>query len=221
MPPVGLSPVYPRKPQPTRDCTNCIFYITDCIFLPRPQPAKKRENPQAAVDFARHRAILKINSTGASCPGAERHAERNGISNGKQFQLLFAHRDRLRPGAPRPRWRAHVQKYGGTRVLVVYGSQRVVRSGLLDSIIQPMEQAGIKCFTLGGVVPNPHLSKVYEGIEIGKREGIGLPAGGGRRFRHRHGLRPSATGWPSRTRMCGNSTRASARPRAACRWRRC
>ena len=76
---------------------------------------------------------------------------------------------------------AHVQKYGGTRVLVVYGSQRVVRSGLLDSIIQPMEQASIKCFTLGGVVPNPHLSKVYEGIEIGKREGIDflLAVGGG------------------------------------------
>lgn len=76
---------------------------------------------------------------------------------------------------------AHVQKYGGTRVLVVYGSQRVVRSGLLDSIIQPMEQAGIKCFTLGGVVPNPHLSKVYEGIEIGKQEGIDflLAVGGG------------------------------------------
>ena len=76
---------------------------------------------------------------------------------------------------------AHVQKYGGTRVLVVYGSQRVVRSGLLDSIIQPMEQAGIRCFTLGGVVPNPHLSKVYEGIEIGKQEGIDflLAVGGG------------------------------------------
>lgn len=76
---------------------------------------------------------------------------------------------------------AHVQKYGGTRVLVVYGSQRVVKSGLLDSIIQPMEQAGIKCFTLGGVVPNPHLSKVYEGIEIGKQEGIDflLAVGGG------------------------------------------
>ena len=115
MPPVGLSPVYPRKPQPTRDCTNCIFYITDCIFLPRPQPAKKRENPQAAVDFARHRAILKINSTGASCPGAERHAERNGISNGKQFQLLFAHRDRLRPGRPDPGGgpRAEVRRHQG------------------------------------------------------------------------------------------------------------
>lgn len=76
---------------------------------------------------------------------------------------------------------AHVQKYGGTRVLVVYGSQRVVKSGLLDSIIQPMEQAGIRCFTLGGVVPNPHLSKVYEGIEIGKQEGIDflLAVGGG------------------------------------------
>ena len=76
---------------------------------------------------------------------------------------------------------ADVKEYGSTRALEVYGSQRVVKSGLLDSIIQPMEQAGIKCFTLGGVVPNPHLSKVYEGIEIGKQEGIDflLAVGGG------------------------------------------
>lgn len=75
----------------------------------------------------------------------------------------------------------YLRKYGATRVLVVYGSQRVVNSGLLDSILEPVRQAGIVCHLLGGVVPNPHLGKVYEGIELGKREGIDflLAVGGG------------------------------------------
>lgn len=35
--------------------------------------------------------------------------------------------------------------------------------------------------TLGGVVPNPHLSKVYEGIELCKKKGVDfiLAVGGG------------------------------------------
>ena len=75
----------------------------------------------------------------------------------------------------------HLRKYGATKVLVVYGSERVVKNGLLDSILNPMKAAGLACHLLGGVVPNPHLGKVYEGIEIGKREGIDflLAVGGG------------------------------------------
>ena len=76
---------------------------------------------------------------------------------------------------------AYVQKYHGTKVLVVYGSERVVKSGLTESIVAPMRAAGIACHLLGGVVPNPHIDKVYEGIEIGKREGVDflLAVGGG------------------------------------------
>ena len=76
---------------------------------------------------------------------------------------------------------AYVQKYHGTKVLVVYGSERVVKSGLTESIVAPMRAAGIACHLLGGVVPNPHIGKVYEGIEIGKREGVDflLAVGGG------------------------------------------
>ena len=76
---------------------------------------------------------------------------------------------------------AYVQKYHGTKVLVVYGSERVVKSGLMESIVAPMRAAGIACHLLGGVVPNPHIGKVYEGIEIGKREGVDflLAVGGG------------------------------------------
>lgn len=74
-----------------------------------------------------------------------------------------------------------IRKYHGTRVLVVYGSERVVKSGLLESVLAPLRTAGLASFQLGGVVPNPHLGKVYEGIELGKKENVDflLAVGGG------------------------------------------
>ncbi len=74
-----------------------------------------------------------------------------------------------------------VKKYGGTKVLLHYGSGSVIRSGLLDRIKKSLEEAQIAYTELGGVVPNPHLSKVYEGIELSKKEGVDflLAVGGG------------------------------------------
>ena len=48
-----------------------------------------------------------------------------------------------------------VRKFGGSRVLVVYGGGSVVRSGLLDRVSKSLESAGIASFQLGGVKPNP------------------------------------------------------------------
>ena len=59
-----------------------------------------------------------------------------------------------------------VTKYGGTRVLVHYGGQSAIRSGLLDKVCSQLQAAGIYFEKLGGVVPNPRLSKVYEGIAL-------------------------------------------------------
>ena len=53
---------------------------------------------------------------------------------------------------------ALVKKYGGTKVLVHYGGQSAVRSGLLDKICGLLQEGGIAYVTLGGVVPNPRLS---------------------------------------------------------------
>ena len=66
-------------------------------------------------------------------------------------------------------------------VLVHYGSGSVKRTGLLDRIEKSLNDAGIKYVELGGVVPNPRLSKVYEGIELCKKEGVNfiLAVGGG------------------------------------------
>ena len=74
-----------------------------------------------------------------------------------------------------------IQEYGCSKVLVHYGSGSVKRTGLLERICRSLEGAGIAYITLGGVVPNPHLSLVYEGIELCKKEAVDfiLAVGGG------------------------------------------
>lgn len=74
-----------------------------------------------------------------------------------------------------------IQEYGGTRVLIVYGGKSAVRSGLLEKVKASLLPENIYVAELGGVVPNPHLAKVYEGIQIGKTEHIDflLAVGGG------------------------------------------
>ena len=76
---------------------------------------------------------------------------------------------------------AAVSKWGGSRVLIVYGGGSVVRSGLLERIGRSLDEAGIAYVSLGGVVPNPRLSLVYAGIELCKKEKVDLilAVGGG------------------------------------------
>lgn len=75
----------------------------------------------------------------------------------------------------------YVKKYNGTKVLIHYGGGSIVRTGLLERIKEALDEAGIAYIELGGVVPNPHLSKVYEGIELCRKEKIDflLAVGGG------------------------------------------
>lgn len=74
-----------------------------------------------------------------------------------------------------------VAEQGCRKVLVHYGSGSVVRSGLLERIGRSLDEAGIAYVLLGGVVPNPRLSLVYEGIELCKKEKVDLilAVGGG------------------------------------------
>ena len=74
-----------------------------------------------------------------------------------------------------------LRKYGARKVLVHYGGGSAVRSGLLPSVEQRLGAAGIPFVKLGGVVPNPHLSLVREGIALCRREGVDfiLAVGGG------------------------------------------
>ena len=74
-----------------------------------------------------------------------------------------------------------IRQQGGTRVLVHYGGGSARRSGLLDRTFNTLREAGIYFIELGGVVPNPLLSKVQEGIDLCRREQIDfiLAVGGG------------------------------------------
>lgn len=57
-----------------------------------------------------------------------------------------------------------IKEYGGNRVLIVYGGKSAIRSGMLEKTKNILLQEKIHIAELGGVVPNPHLEKVYEGI---------------------------------------------------------
>ena len=74
-----------------------------------------------------------------------------------------------------------IEEFGGTKVLIHYGGGSVVRSGLLKKVTDTLDAAGISYVTLGGAVPNPRLSLVYEGIELCKKENVDflLAVGGG------------------------------------------
>ena len=59
-----------------------------------------------------------------------------------------------------------LKRYGATKVLVHYGGGSAERSGLLAVVREQITGAGMQFVELGGVVPNPRVSKVREGIEI-------------------------------------------------------
>mgnify|MGYP000169904032 FL=1 len=65
-----------------------------------------------------------------------------------------------------------IKEQGCRKVLVHYGSGSVVKSGLLDRVYASLDAEGIPYVSLGGVVPNPRLSKVREGIALCRREGV-------------------------------------------------
>lgn len=74
-----------------------------------------------------------------------------------------------------------IKEEGGKKVLIHYGGNSAKRSGLLDEIGGILDREQIPYVMLGGVVPNPRLSKVREGIELCKKEGVDfiLAVGGG------------------------------------------
>ena len=74
-----------------------------------------------------------------------------------------------------------VKEQGGTRALVHFGGRSARESGLLDRVLASLDRAGVAHVELGGVVPNPRLSKVREGMELCCREGVDflLAVGGG------------------------------------------
>lgn len=74
-----------------------------------------------------------------------------------------------------------IKSWGGIKVMLHFGGRSAKRSGLLTRIEESLHEAGIDYVSLGGVVPNPRLSLVREGIEICRKEKVDflLAVGGG------------------------------------------
>ena len=74
-----------------------------------------------------------------------------------------------------------IRELGVSRVLIHYGGQSAVRSGLLGRVAASLDEAGIAHIELGGVVPNPRLAKVRESALLARQFGaeLVLAVGGG------------------------------------------
>lgn len=71
--------------------------------------------------------------------------------------------------------------HGVKKVLLCYGSERILHDGLFDTVRQSLEAEGIALVAFGGIVSNPVISKVREGIALARAQGVDavLGVGGG------------------------------------------
>jgi len=67
------------------------------------------------------------------------------------------------------------------KVLLHYGGSSIKKSGLYDAVTASLKESNLDFVELGGVVPNPRLSLIREGIALCKKEGVDLilAVGGG------------------------------------------
>ncbi|MDO5547823.1 MAG: iron-containing alcohol dehydrogenase [Eubacteriales bacterium] len=74
-----------------------------------------------------------------------------------------------------------IRRFGGSKVLMVYGGGSIKRNGVYDAVTDAMNENQIPFVELGGVQPNPRSGPVYQGIARCKQENIDfiLAVGGG------------------------------------------
>ena len=75
----------------------------------------------------------------------------------------------------------YMKEAGARKALVLYGSERVQKSGLMGVVESSLKASGIEFTQLGGIKSNPVLSKVNEAIKLAKEFGADsvLAVGGG------------------------------------------
>jgi alcohol dehydrogenase YqhD (iron-dependent ADH family) len=74
-----------------------------------------------------------------------------------------------------------IKNYGGTKVLLHFGGQSAIKSGLLADVENSLKNEFIEYVKLGGVQPNPLDTMVYQGIDLCRKEQVNfiLAVGGG------------------------------------------
>ncbi len=63
----------------------------------------------------------------------------------------------------------YMREFDAKRTLLIYGSERIKKYGLFDKVTASLKENGIEFIELGGIISNPVLSKVYEGIELARK----------------------------------------------------
>ncbi|MEX1029756.1 MAG: iron-containing alcohol dehydrogenase [Paenibacillaceae bacterium] len=87
--------------------------------------------------------------------------------------IIFGKDTHLQVGAETAKFSKHV--------LLHYGSGSIKKTGLYDAVVRSLTEAGVSYVELGGVLPNPRLSLVEEGIRLCREQDINfiLAIGGG------------------------------------------
>ncbi|WP_280769546.1 iron-containing alcohol dehydrogenase [Salipaludibacillus daqingensis] len=69
----------------------------------------------------------------------------------------------------------------GKKVLLHYGGGSIKKSGLYDTVVESLKEEGVEIVELGGVLPNPRVSLVRDGVNLCKEHQIDsiLAVGGG------------------------------------------
>ncbi len=70
---------------------------------------------------------------------------------------------------------------GASKVMIVYGSDRIKTNGLLQQIEDSLTVAGVQFVEYGGIQPNPTAESVYKGIALALEQSVNfiLAVGGG------------------------------------------
>ncbi len=73
-----------------------------------------------------------------------------------------------------------LKKYG-SNIVLVYGGGSIIKNGIYDAVKDILKNNGKKVAEISGVMPNPTLEKLYEGIEIARKHkaDLILAVGGG------------------------------------------
>ncbi|MGE4542572.1 MAG: iron-containing alcohol dehydrogenase [Pedobacter sp.] len=74
-----------------------------------------------------------------------------------------------------------IKAHGGSKVLLAYGGGSIKKNGIYDAVIKQFDKAGLAYVELSGIMPNPRIESVEEGIEIYRNNGCDfiLGVGGG------------------------------------------
>lgn len=82
----------------------------------------------------------------------------------------------------------------GKKVLLIYGGGSIKTNGIYDTVSQALKETGKEVVELSGVMPNPTLDKLLEGIKVAKENDVDLilAVGGGSTIDYSKGVAAAA-----------------------------